>query len=179
MKGVKVMSTSNVDLDQNIKFAPWSTRPAPTCAAPAPGPPWPYHSLYCLFANKPRGYGGKSNTFLCKESHFTSFCSPSQLRSGSICSSLHMSGKPLKEQQDDHSNTLSEPDPSRATGQGSAPRSVHKQSDVATNAKTSRLLKEMQNHLPKKKKNHFCLAHVLVFLPCFCAKFYGNATKLL
>lgn len=64
------MSTSKLDLDQNIKFAPRSTRPAPACAAPARGPPWPCHSLYCLFANKPRGYGGKSNTFLCKESHF-------------------------------------------------------------------------------------------------------------
>lgn len=88
-----------------------------------------------------------------------------------------MSGKPLKERQDDHSNALSEPDPLRATGQGSVPPSVHEQSNVATNAKTSRLLKEMQNHL--KKKKHFYLAHVLVFLPCFCAKFYSNATKLL
>lgn len=102
---------------------------------------------------------------------------PSSALEGSA--SLHMSGKPLKERQDDHSNTLSEPDPPRATGQGSAPQSVHEQSDVATNAKTSRLLKEMQNHLKKKKKNHFYLAHVLVFLPRFCAEFYGNATKFL
>lgn len=90
-----------------------------------------------------------------------------------VSASLHMSGKPLKERQDDHSNTLSEPDPPRATGQGAAPQSVHEQSNVAANAKTSRLLKEMQNHFKKKKKNHFYLAHVLVFLPRFCAEFYG------
>lgn len=178
MKGVQVMSTSNVDLHQNIKFALWRTHPAPARAAPAPGPPWPCHSLYCLFANKPRGYGGKSNTFLCKESHFSPLSALLPSSALQVSASLHMSGKALKEQQDDHSSTLSEPDPPRATGQGSAPQSVHEQSDVATNAKTSRLLKEMQNHL-KKKKNHFYLAHVLVFLSCFCANFYGNATKLL
>lgn len=79
--------------------------------------------------------------------------------------SLHMSGKPLKERQDDHSDTLSEPDPPRATGQGAAPQSVHEQSDVAANAKTSRLLKEMQNHFKKKKKSLLFGACSGVFAP--------------
>lgn len=94
---------------------------------------------------------------------------PSSALEGSA--SLHMSGKPLKERQDDHSNTLSEPDPPRATGQGSAPQSVHEQSDVATNAKTSRLLKEMQNHLKKKKKITFIWRMFWCFCPASAQNF--------